>query len=1168
MEETSTVTSLAHSRGKRQPLLPLPDRLPVPGQFQSWHHLYGAGKALAIVEWEQKFSRPVLVICQDNQSLARMTAELRFFLPQDDLDACPVIGLPDRETLPYDRFSPHQDILSERIATLSHLPSLRRGIVVAALSTLMTRLPPSGYLSFLSLPLRCGQRCARNELSDLLVRAGYRAAETVFEHGDFAVRGAVLDLFPMGFSDPVRIEFFDDAIESLRHFDVDTQRSGKPLEQIALLPASECPLDAAAIVRFRQRWSELIDIDPRHCPLYQDVLQGIHSPGIEYFLPLFFEHTETVFQYLPKEALIVSEDDLLPPFRHYSAEIAQRYAEVGHDIYHPILPPALVFIPEEEFFRQLNVFARLRIVSGAVQGSGFDFAQHAPLTLSSERRQQEVIEILAQHMRNYPERRFLLQAETPGHREALREQLIRAQYAVTDCDHWTQFLEDSCALGLTLGELECGFATATLEVISEVQLYGTKVMQRRRRRRSNAEFHDEMALRSLVDMTPGCPMVHIDHGVGRYQGLVTLEVDGQMQEFLLLTYAEAARLYVPVRHLHLVARYAGHDVQQAPLHRLGSGQWEKARKQAVEKIHDIAAELLDIHARRAARPGNSCAVDTLDYARFTAGFPFEETADQTAAIEAVLQDMRRPQPMDRLVCGDVGFGKTEVAMRAAFVAVHNEFQVAVLVPTTLLAQQHFETFRDRFADWPVHIDVLSRFRSQKEIQLALRSLAEGKTDILIGTHKLLQSDIRFSRLGLMIVDEEHRFGVKHKEKLKNLRAEVDMLTLTATPIPRTLNMALSGLRDLSIIATPPLRRLAIRTFVRPYQTGLIKEAVMRELLRGGQVYYLHNEVDTIESCQLQLARLLPEARIAVAHGQMRERELEQVMQQFYHKQTNLLVCTTIIETGIDIPSANTIIIERADHLGMAQLHQLRGRVGRSHHQAYAYLLTPEDGKITVDAQKRLDALAMAQDLGSGFVLASQDLEIRGAGELLGSEQSGSMEAIGYSLYMDLLDRAVTAIQQGQVPQTDQTADWHGDINLRIPALIPETYLPDVQLRLLFYKRIASTRDVPALHELKVEMIDRFGLLPTAVVHLFSVQQLRLRAQQLGISRIEIHAQGGSLEFAAQTRVDPGKLIRLIQQSPQQFKMEGSSKLRVIREMGLAEQRLSWVETLLGQLALS
>ena len=1141
--------------------------LPRPGQYRDWTGLSGAALGWALAQMASHHQQTFCVLCKDSAQVQSLARELDFFLQQTSI---PRVVFPDREILPYDRFSPHQDILSERIATLAQLPGMRSGIVLVAINSAIVRLPPVGHIQVQAMRLAQGQKLQIEQLRQQLLNVGYRHVDCVYEHGDFAVRGAIIDLFPMGAEQALRIEMFDDEIDTLRHFDVDSQRSTTVIEHFELLPARECPLDRQAISRFRAHWEAHIGGNPRHIPLYQDVVQGLHSAGLESYLPLFFDHCASLFEYLPESCVLVHEQDLAATLTHSLHDIEQRYEELRHDRERPLLPPAMLYLRDHEFFSAIKPYPRLRLNDVAAEDAAFDWGcRPPPAALSVQAHSPQPMAALQEHLRSAAQagRRILFTAETAGRREALREQLEQAQILVRPVDDWNGFMAAQDGLMLTQAALDAGMQGPDLEIIAEAQLFGQRVMQRRRRSSQQQGFQEDLALRSLAELQPGAAVVHIDHGVGRYLGLVVLEVEGQAQEFLQLEYADQARLYVPVAQMHLIARYAGYEGDDIPLHRLGSDQWQKARRQAAEKIHDLAAELLDIYARRAARPGFSYRLQGIDYETFAADFPFEETADQAQAIAATLADMAKDQPMDRLICGDVGFGKTEVAMRAAFVAVQNGRQVAVLVPTTLLAQQHYESFRDRFAAWPIRIEAISRFRSAAEVKTILADLALGKVDILIGTHKLLQSDIVFQQLGLMIVDEEHRFGVKHKEALKQKRADVDMLTLTATPIPRTLNMALASLRDLSIISTPPARRLAIKTFVRDMQKSVIKEAVLRELLRGGQVYYLHNEVDSIERCAQELVAELPEARVGIAHGQMRERELEQVMQQFYHKQFNILVCTTIIETGIDVPSANTIIIERADKLGLAQLHQLRGRVGRSHHQAYAYLLTPAGKKsMTADAEKRLLAIEQAQDLGAGFILASQDLEIRGAGELLGDEQSGGIQALGYSMYMEMLERAVHAIREGRTPKADEPLNMHADIQLRIPALIPDDYLPDVHMRLIFYKRLASARNEEDLRELRSEMIDRFGLLPIPVQHLFAVHALRQHAERLGIAHIDANAEGGRLDFSAHTRIEPARLIALIQKQPRIYKLEGSMRLRFIQPSQDAQERLRRVSELLHALS--
>ncbi len=1143
-------------------MMPALPPLPKPGQHSYWQGLPGAAFGYVLAQTAASTEQVIFVLCKDSAQVHRLARELSFFLTDPALPCC---VFPDRETLPYDRFSPHQDILSERIATLARLPHMQRGIVLAAVNSVIVRLPPVGHIQVQSMPLARGQKLPGEALRQQLQSIGYRCVDCVYEHGDFAIRGAIIDLFPMGAEHPVRIEMFDDEIDTLRLFDIASQRSTGVIERFELLPARECPLDRAAIARFREQWENHIGVNPRHVPLYQDVMQGLHSAGLESYLPLFFAETATFFDYLPARCIIFHDHELPQLLTQVWHDIEQRHEDLRHDHERPLLDPATLYLRDSEIFSKIKPHARIRC-NGPADVDAQDFGYLPPPTLPAPAHQPQALAALQTYVQQAGQRRILLTAETAGRREALREQLAQTTLAVRLCEDWPSFLAGSDALMLTIAPLDAGMCGTDIEIIAEAQLFGQRVMQRRRRQVQQG-FQEDMALRSLAELQIGAPVVHIEHGVGRYLGLVSLAVEGQMQEFVQLEYADQARLYVPVAQMQLIARYVGAHDTQIPLHRLGSDQWQKARRQAAEKIHDVAAELLDVYARRAARPGYSYRLRDIDYDSFAAEFPFEETADQAQAITATLADMAQERPMDRLVCGDVGFGKTEVAMRAAFVAVQNDRQVAVLVPTTLLAQQHYESFRDRFAAWPVHIEVISRFRSATEIKGILADLASGKVDILIGTHKLLQSNVVFRQLGLMVVDEEHRFGVKHKEALKQRRADVDMLTLTATPIPRTLNMALASLRDLSIISTPPARRLAIKTFVRAQQKSVIKEAVLRELLRGGQVYYLHNEVESIERCAQELGSELAEARIGIAHGQMRERELEQVMQQFYHKQFNVLVCTTIIETGIDVPSANTIIIERADKLGLAQLHQLRGRVGRSHHQAYAYLLTPPDKKaMTADAEKRLQAIELAQDLGAGFILASQDLEIRGAGELLGDEQSGGIQSLGYSMYMEMLDRAVHAIRNGHSVPGDEPLALHADIQLRLPALIPDDYLADVQMRLVFYKRLAHTTNAEELQELRTEMIDRFGLLPSAAQNLFAVHALRQQAERLGIVHIDAHPEGGRLDFSPQTSIAPQKLIALIQKQARTYKLDGPMRLRFFHARLESAERLRFIEHLLQALS--
>ena len=1133
-----------------------------PGDKMHWAGLHGAARALAIAEAAFQHQGLSLVITTDTSASDSLEQELRFFSP-----TLPVLSFPDWETLPYDRFSPHQDIISQRLRTLFQLPQVTQGILVVPMTTLLHRLPPRSFLGGSVLMLELGQRLDIERMRLDLDSAGYRCVDTVYEHGDYAVRGALLDLFPMGSKLPYRIDLFDDEIETLRTFDPESQRSIDKVERIHLLPAKEFPLDKSALTGFRARFRERFEVDHRRCPLYQDLSEGLVPPGIEYYLPLFFEELSTLFDYLPDSTRLFTLPGIEGSAEHFWTDVRNRHAEQGVDPTRPLLPPGELFLPVEECFARIKSFARTICHQEQLSDSSQskDLGCLPVPELPIDNKLDNPLQALQQFLQAHSGRTLFV-AETAGRREALIELLARIDQRPQQVDSWLDFVTSDHPLALTIAPLDQGLLTQSpaVALIAESQLFGQRVMQRRRR--GKATDMGDAIIRNLTELREGAPVVHIDHGVGRYLGLTNLTVEDQETEFLVLAYAEEAKLYVPVANLHLIARYSGSEDESAPLHRLGSEQWQKAKRKAAEKVRDVAAELLDVYARRAARAGFSFSAPERDYQSFADDFPFEETADQEAAIDAVLQDMTNPQPMDRLVCGDVGFGKTEVAMRAAFLAVHGGKQVAVLVPTTLLAQQHYNSFKDRFANWPVKVEVMSRFKSAKEIKAAVGELADGKVDIMIGTHKLLQEDVKFQDLGLVIIDEEHRFGVRQKEQLKTLRSEVDVLTLTATPIPRTLNMSFSGMRDLSIIATPPARRLSVKTFVMTQQKPVLKEAILRELLRGGQVYFLHNEVQTIEKCAADLAELIPEARIGVSHGQMPERALEQVMRDFYHRRFNILVTTTIIETGIDVPSANTIIIERADKFGLAQLHQLRGRVGRSHHQAYAYLLTPDGKKVTRDAEKRLEAIAAAQDLGAGFTLATHDLEIRGAGELLGDGQSGQIQAVGFTLYMEMLERAVKAIKQGKQPELDQPLGGGTDINLRLAALIPDDYLPDVHARLILYKRIANANDDESLRDLQVEMIDRFGLLPEQVKTLFRVTALKLRCEPLGITKVDVGAEHGRIEFGAQTEIDPMVLVRMIQDNPQRYRLEGATMFRFNAPMAGVELRLNTVEALIDRLA--
>lgn len=1145
---------------------PLSPRLNTkPGNKQSWGNLRGSSRSLALCQAAQEHQSLTLVVTQDTETARRIESELKFFRGPDV--QLPVLHLPDWETLPYDNFSPHQDIISERLQTLYQLPQTEKGILVVPVSTLMHRLPPSSFLHANSLMVKPGQRFVIDQMRLQLENAGYHCVDTVYEHGEFAVRGALVDIFPMGCKTPYRIDLFDDEVETLRTFDPETQRSIDQVEAIELLPAKEYPLDKAGISHFRDSWHQRFDVDHKACPIYQDISAGISPAGIEYYLPLFFDVCSTLFDYLPQSTQVFLYDEIDQATEQFWRELSSRYESRSGDLERPLLKPNEMFLSAGEIFGYLNTYPRTtlttQILDAGAGNHNFSCEPQPEITVNS--RSDHPLDRI-EHFLADTAKRVLFSAESAGRKESLMDLLKRIDVTPASISSWGEFVHSTETIAIITAPLDLGLnlPDPNIILITESELLGERVQQRRRRKQQQDQ--GEMAIRNLTELRVGAPVVHIDHGVGRYLGMETIETDGQTNEFLTLKYANDAKLYVPVASLNLISRYSGADDELAPLHKLGSEQWQKAKKKAAEQVRDAAAELLDIYARRAARKGFAFEDPKDAYERFASGFPFEETLDQQTAIEAVHRDMISSQPMDRLVCGDVGFGKTEVAMRAAFIAAHSGKQVAILVPTTLLAQQHFENFRDRFADWPIQIDLISRFRSGKEIDSVQQRLADGKIDVIIGTHKLLQSDLNYKNLGLLIIDEEHRFGVRQKEKLKSLRSEVDILTLTATPIPRTLNMAMSGIRDLSIIATPPAKRLSVKTFVRQNDPNLVKEAILREILRGGQVYYLHNEVKNIEKTARELEELIPEARVAIGHGQMRERQLEQVMSDFYHKRFNVLVCTTIIETGIDVPSANTIIIDRADKFGLAQLHQLRGRVGRSHHQAYAYLLTPHPKSMTSDAQKRLEAIAQTTDLGAGFTLATHDLEIRGAGELLGDEQSGQMQAVGFTLYMEMLDRAVKAIKEGKTPNIDEALDTSIDINLRIPALIPDDYLPDVHTRLMMYKRIANAETDDALRELQVEMIDRFGLLPEQSKNLFRISSLKLKAQQLGVKKLEAGAQGGRIEFAPVTQVDPLTIVKMVQTQPQKYRLEGASHLKFSLDMDNNDSRIQRVTELLQQLS--
>ncbi|MDN0083319.1 transcription-repair coupling factor [Crenobacter sp. SG2305] len=1092
---------------------------------------------------------PLVIVTADAQAAQRLKAELPFFAADASIAL-----LPDWETLPYDHFSPHGDLVSERLATLWQIRQRQADVVIVPAATAMTRLTPVDYLIGRTFFLKTGQNLDVEALRGDLVIAGYQHVTQVVAPGEFSIRGGLVDLFPMGSTLPYRIDLFDEEIESLRTFDPDTQRTLYPVPEIRLLPAREYPTDEAGVTTFRQQYRERIEGDPSKSRIYKDVSAKLFPAGIEYYLPLFFDHTSTLFDYLGEQATLVLHHDVQAAAESMWKDIASRHAMAGGDPERPVLPPKAIYLSPDELMAGFKPYARFELPPPADNTTGLP-------NLAVERRDDNPLHRLADFVQGH-DGRVLLVAESLGRRETMQQFLHEHGLKPATVDSWQDFATGEARFALCVAPLYRGFLLVeqNLAVVTEAELYQHVARSGSRQKRARAS--SDAMLRDLAEVKIGDPVVHEQHGIGRYQGLVSMDLGEGETELMLLEYADEARLYVPVSQLHLISRYAGQAADQAPLHKLGNPAWEKAKKRAAEKARDTAAELLNLYAQRAAREGHTFALAPHDYEAFATGFAFEETPDQAAAIEAVIDDMCSGKPMDRLVCGDVGFGKTEVALRAAFVAVMGGKQVAVLVPTTLLAEQHFQNFSDRFADWPVKIAELSRFRSAKETKAALAGLADGSIDIVIGTHKLVQPDVEFKNLGLVIIDEEHRFGVRQKEQLKRLRANVDVLTLTATPIPRTLSMALEGLRDFSAITTAPSRRLAVKTFVSPVSNGIIREAVLRELKRGGQVFFLHNEVDTIENQREKLAELLPEARIGVAHGQLRERELEQVMRDFLQQRYNLLLCSTIIETGIDIPNANTILIHRADKFGIAQLHQLRGRVGRSHHQAYAYLLTPEG--MTRDAQKRLEAIQMSEELGSGFYLAMHDLEIRGAGEVLGEGQSGEMQEVGFSLFTEMLKQAVKDLKKGREPDLDAPLGVTTEINLHAPALLPDEYCPDVHERLVLYKRLATCESEAEIDTIHEELIDRFGLPPQTVKTLIDSHRLRLSAKLLGIQKLDASEVAMQLTFVKNPPIDPMKIIGLIQ-TKKHYKLAGQDKLRVESHVPDVAMRVVRVKELLREL---
>jgi transcription-repair coupling factor (superfamily II helicase) len=1105
-------------------------------------------------------ARMVVVVCADALAVTRLAAEIAWFAPTLAISA-----FPDWETLPYDHFSPHQDLVSERLASLYRITRGECDVALVAAQTSLYRLAPQSFLAAHTFFLSQGQRLDVDGLRAQLALAGYTHVTQVVSPGEFSVRGGLIDLYPMGAPLPYRLDLFGDEIESIRTFDTDTQRTLYPMRDVRLLPAREFPLDDAGRTRFRGRFREVFEGDPSRSTLYKDVSNGIVPGGVEYYLPLFFEQTATLFDYLPAATVVALHGDVDASIERFWQDTESRYRLLRGDKARPLLAPSQLFLPYDEFRAAIKPCARIEMPLARADEA---LASDAPIRrlppVQVDRRAGDPLAAL-KAMLAMLDGRLLIVAESGGRRETMQQYFVEYGVRPSLVDSFAAFVHGDAKVGLVVGPLSAGFAwpSARLAFVTEAELYASVV--RRGKRESGRRSNVDAMVRDLSEVRIGDPVVHEEHGIGRYLGLVTLDVGDGATEFLELIYANDAKLYVPVANLHVISRYSGASPDAAPLHELGSGQWEKAKRKAAQQAHDTAAELLNLYAQRAARNGYAFTLKPHDYEAFAEGFGFDETPDQQAAIEAVLGDLCAGRPMDRLVCGDVGFGKTEVALRAAFVALADGKQVALLVPTTLLAEQHFQVFSDRFADWPVKIAELSRFRSTKEVKAVLDGLAKGQIDLVIGTHKLIQPDVKFKNLGLVIIDEEHRFGVRQKEQLKRLRAEVDVLTLTATPIPRTLAMSLEGIRDFSVIATAPQRRLAIKTFVAPYSTGLVREAALRELKRGGQIYFLHNDIDTIRTTAERLAQLLPEARMGVAHGQMGERELEHVMRDFYAQRVNLLVCSTIIETGIDVPTANTIIIDRADRFGLAQLHQLRGRVGRSHHQAYAYLLTPPWESLSSQAKKRLEAIQMMEDLGSGFFLAMHDLEIRGAGEVLGEEQSGEMQQVGFQLYADMLKSAVSALRAGREPDLAQPLGVTTEINLHTPARLPEHYCSDIHERLVLYKRFASCETQEELELLREELVDRFGPTPAPAQALIACHRLRMIAKPLGVTKIDAGPERSTLTFVKHPPFDAGKLILLVQRDGH-IRFAGPDRVRIERAAPTLAERVTLVRDFLAKLA--
>lgn len=1142
-------------------------------QVQSGHrlslaHPHGSADAFLLAQLcsqATQLGKLSLLVCANNHDATRLLDEIGLFAP-----GLRIHHLPDWETLPYDTLSAHQDLVSERLATLYQCQQGQTDVLILAATTAIQRMAPPAFLAGSTFHFKTQDKVNEQKLREQLTLAGYSHVSQVMSPGEYCIRGGIIDLFPTGSALPYRLDLFDDEVESIKTFDVDTQRSLYPVREMRLLPGREYPMDENSRAQFRSRWRERFEGDPSKISIYRDMGSGVASAGIEYYLPLFFDTMCSLAEYLPaRELLLIQHGEVDQAIEAFWADTQSRYNFLSKDIERPLLKPSEIYLGSEEFYRIFSGAARVNL-SGSKNALVPEYLGTPLPDLTVERRAEDPLHRLRNLIKAKVYSQILVLAPSDGRRETLKQYFEEHQLKPEVFEDLEACLKSQASFCLTTAQLDQGFgiqhgAKPKVALVTEAELFTTTQRRRGARRQQERQSNVESMIRDLSELKIGDPVVHQQHGIGRYKGLTSMDLGEGESEFLHLEYASGANLFVPVAQLHVIARYSGSDPENAPVHALGSGQWEKAKSKAAKQVRDTAAELLNLYARRALRKGHEFKLSPNDYEAFVEKFGFEETADQAAAIQAVIADMTSPRPMDRLVCGDVGFGKTEVALRAAFVSVMDGKQVVLLAPTTLLAEQHFQTFSDRFADWPVKVVELSRFKSAKEIKESIELINQGKADIIIGTHKVLSSDVEFSRLGLVIIDEEHRFGVRQKEALKNLRAEVDVLTLTATPIPRTLAMSMEGIRDFSVIATAPQRRLAIKTFVRRETDSVIREAVLRELKRGGQVYYLHNEVDTIENRREALEKVIPEARIGIAHGQMNERDLERVMRDFYQQRFNLLLCTTIIETGIDVPTANTIVIHRADKFGLAQLHQLRGRVGRSHHQAYAYLMVNSMEGLSKTAERRLEAITMMEDLGSGFYLAMHDLEIRGAGEVLGANQSGNVHEVGFQMYTDMLNHAVRSLRSGKEPDLTAPLNATVEINLHTPALLPESYCPDVHERLTLYKRLASTEALDDISDIQEELIDRFGKLPEAANALLDTHRLRILAKPLGIAKIDSSSDATTVQFDTQPNVDAGKIILMIQKE-KDMKLAGPDRLRIQRSMVKLADRVNFLKGLIKQLA--